>query len=141
MLATLVCFPLSFALYRAKLMPAVRASLLLCVFSNANDLAIEFSRRGFFRQNYTPKEMREIEMKGRMDTLKSDLQESMKDGKTTAEDKKKIEKIDLQGVEKWLSSNQLKTTQEEIEELRMSELQSLSSLFNEETKWLKNLFE
>jgi hypothetical protein len=52
-IAAAICYPLSFMIYSCKPMRALKSSLLLCVFSMANDLFIEFRRKKFIELNFS----------------------------------------------------------------------------------------
>lgn len=79
-------------------MAAARRSVLLCTFSMINDLTIEFRRRSFLQQNYTSRQIREMGAQQRIKDLKEKLNEKLKDKNIEVEQKRKIRKIDFEGL-------------------------------------------
>ena len=59
-------------------MAALRASLLLCCFSMANDLFFEYKRKNYLKMNYTREEIKQMEFKQRVDSIKSKIHEVLK---------------------------------------------------------------
>lgn len=81
--AAILCFPITFALHQAKLIPAIRTALLLLVFSQANDLMIEFWRKDYMSRNYTTEELKQMAVQDRVNKLKVTLDEVMQDEKVS----------------------------------------------------------
>lgn len=121
-------------------MAAARGSVVLCTFSMANDLVIEFRRKSFLQQNYTSRQIRKMEAQQRIRDLKEKLNEKLKDKTIEVGQKRKIRKIDFEGLEKTLVESNFDSDQESLNEERQKELAQLGILVNEELKALKNIF-
>lgn len=98
LLTTGLCFPLFYLMSKRNIMAAARRSVLLCTFSMINDLTIEFRRRSFLQQNYTSRQIREMGAQQRIKDLKEKLNEKLKDKNIEVEQKRKIRKIDFEGL-------------------------------------------
>lgn len=71
----LVCFPIALALWRGQAMPAVRTAMLLCVFSQANDLIIESRRKRIFDSKYSSEQLKKREVQQHVAKVEADLKE------------------------------------------------------------------
>lgn len=140
LLSMTICFPLFFLTFKRNFMAAARGSVVLCTFSMANDLVIEFRRKSFLQQNYTSRQIRKMEAQQRIRDLKEKLNEKLKDKTIEVGQKRKIRKIDFEGLEKTLVESNFDSDQESLNEERQKELAQLGILVNEELKALKNIF-
>lgn len=64
----------------------------------------------------------------------------MNDEDLPAEKKRKIKAINLVNIEKAIVDMKMPGNQEEIEDLRKKQIEEFGAIFDEEVKWLKNLF-
>ena len=62
LVAMSICYPLSLVLCRLKFLKSVKLSLVLCLFSMANDLFIEFRRKKYISMNFTEDELKTIKV-------------------------------------------------------------------------------
>lgn len=79
-LTTAVAYPLFVLIYNRSFLKGLRGALILCVFSMANDVIIDFKRKGYIMQNYTHSELRENFVKNRMIDIRAQVNEDLKDG-------------------------------------------------------------